>query len=175
MNDIAALKARVDIAEIIGARVELYNRMGRLWGPCPFHEEKTSSFSVNTERQRFHCFGCKADGDVFDFISRFEGVKLRDAIKILGGDMDSSIKRTRRKILPWIEVQEEKDISHEIEADKWAVVYDVNDDSGQWVKVLGAYRISEGKYLLNTPEGIIEPVKIMRKGRRVGFCVASLK
>ena len=54
-----------DIVEIVGQAVPL-RRVGRNWmGVCPFHQEKSPSFSVNAERQFYHCFGCKAGGDVF--------------------------------------------------------------------------------------------------------------
>ena len=62
------VRAATDIVELIGERVPL-RRVGRnFMGRCPFHEEKTPSFSVNAERQFYHCFSCKAGGDAFKFV-----------------------------------------------------------------------------------------------------------
>jgi DNA primase len=58
--------------------------VGRNWmGRCPFHEEKTPSFSVNTERQFYHCFSCKAGGDVFKFVQETEKVGFLEAVELL--------------------------------------------------------------------------------------------
>jgi len=77
------VRAASDIAEIIGQSVAL-KRVGRnLVGLCPFHKEKTGSFSVNPERQFYHCFGCKAGGDVFRFVQETEKVGFIEAVEIL--------------------------------------------------------------------------------------------
>ena len=61
------IESRIDIVDIIGERVELSRRGNRYWGLCPFHSEKTPSFSVSQERQLFYCFGCHQGGNVFTF------------------------------------------------------------------------------------------------------------
>jgi len=72
-----------DIVEVIRATVSL-KRVGRNWvGLCPFHKEKTPSFSVNAERQFYHCFSCKAGGDVFKFIQESEKVGFLEAVESL--------------------------------------------------------------------------------------------
>jgi DNA primase len=77
------VRAASDIVEIIGQTVAL-KRSGRNWiGLCPFHAEKTPSFSVNAERQFYHCFGCKAGGDVFRFVQETEHVGFVDAVELL--------------------------------------------------------------------------------------------
>jgi len=72
------------IIEIIGARVELRKLGWEDKGLCPFHEEKTASFSVNEEKGVFYCHGCQAGGDVIDFIMQLDGVSFREAAKSLG-------------------------------------------------------------------------------------------
>lgn len=78
------VKESADIARIVGQYVEL-RRGGNareLVGLCPFHKEDTPSFTVNTDKQMFYCFGCQAGGDVFNFVSRIEGVSaFGDAVK----------------------------------------------------------------------------------------------
>src|SRR5579864_7306013 len=77
------IRTRADIVEVIGAHVRL-KRAGRNFvGLCPFHNEKTPSFSVSLERGFFHCFGCGAGGTVFDFIIRIEGLTFPEALQSL--------------------------------------------------------------------------------------------
>ena len=77
------VRTRADIVEVIGAHVRL-KRAGRNFvGLCPVHGEKTPSFSVNSERGFFHCFGCGAGGTVFNFVMRTEGLSFPEAIESL--------------------------------------------------------------------------------------------
>jgi DNA primase len=80
---IERVRTASDIVEVIGQTVAL-KRVGRNWvGLCPFHKEKSPSFSVNAERQFFHCFGCKAGGDVFRFVEDHEKVGFLEAAELL--------------------------------------------------------------------------------------------
>ncbi len=82
-NAIDEVRQRADIVEIIGAHVRL-RRAGRNFvGLCPFHNEKTPSFSVNAERGFYHCFGCGAGGTVFNFMMKVEGLSFPEAIRSL--------------------------------------------------------------------------------------------
>jgi len=82
-DKIEEVRSRADIVEIVGAQVRL-RRAGRNFvGLCPFHNEKTPSFSVNAERGFFHCFGCGAGGSVFNFIMRVEGLTFPEAVRSL--------------------------------------------------------------------------------------------
>lgn len=86
--DFEAVAARAALADIVGRVVGL-RRAGREWvGCCPFHAEKTPSFSVYADkagREKFKCFGCGAQGDAVDFVTRFYGVGLTDAVRIVSG------------------------------------------------------------------------------------------
>ncbi|MGH7917014.1 MAG: DNA primase, partial [Candidatus Binataceae bacterium] len=82
-DKIEEVRARADIVEIVGAQVRL-RRAGRNFiGLCPFHNEKTPSFTVNAERGFFHCFGCGVGGTVFDFVMRAEGLNFPEALQSL--------------------------------------------------------------------------------------------
>ncbi|HYL58545.1 MAG TPA: DNA primase, partial [Candidatus Acidoferrales bacterium] len=82
-DKIEEVRTRADIVEIVGAHVRL-RRAGRNFvGLCPFHNEKTPSFSVNAERGFFHCFGCGVGGSVFNFIMRVEGLTFPEAVRSL--------------------------------------------------------------------------------------------
>lgn len=77
------VRSASDIVEIVGQTVPL-RRVGRNWmGLCPFHQEKSPSFSVNAERQFYHCFSCKAGGDVFKFVQESEKVGFLEAVELL--------------------------------------------------------------------------------------------
>ncbi|MCL2707818.1 MAG: DNA primase [Defluviitaleaceae bacterium] len=72
-----------DIVDVVGGFVALRSRGGRHFGLCPFHREKTPSFSVNPEMQIFKCFGCGAGGNVFSFIMQIENYDFIEALKYL--------------------------------------------------------------------------------------------
>ena len=77
------LKSKNDLVEVVSAYVPLERKGGNWWGRCPFHHEKTPSFTVHAEGQFYHCFGCGASGDVISFIREIESVDFMDAVKIL--------------------------------------------------------------------------------------------
>lgn len=80
---VAQIKAATDIVALISEHVPLKKTGNRYVGRCPFHEEKTPSFSVNAEHQYFRCFGCDAKGDVFVFIQAMQRVSFREACRFL--------------------------------------------------------------------------------------------
>src|SRR4051812_28193398 len=73
------IRARVPVSAVVGRKVAWDRRKshpakGDLWACCPFHTEKTASFHVEDRKGRYHCFGCKASGDIFTFLTEKEGV-----------------------------------------------------------------------------------------------------
>ncbi len=83
-EDIAAVRERSPIADVIGEQVQLRNAGGgNLKGLCPFHEEKSPSFSVSPSKGLFYCFGCGAGGDVIRFVERTENVGFTEAAERL--------------------------------------------------------------------------------------------
>ena len=80
------IRARVPLEGAIGKRVRLVRRGRESIGLCPFHKEKTPSFTVNEEKGFFHCFGCGAHGDVIGFVMRDEGLSFPEAVERLAGD-----------------------------------------------------------------------------------------
>lgn len=77
------VKDAADIVEVIGEYVTLQKAGARYKGLCPFHSEKTPSFTVNGDRQFFHCFGCKESGDVFSFLMRYHHMSFPEALENL--------------------------------------------------------------------------------------------
>lgn len=77
------VRTRNDIVEVVSGYVRMQKRGGRYWGLCPFHNEKSPSFSVNGDMQVYHCFGCGAGGNVYTFVMNYENYTFPEAIKML--------------------------------------------------------------------------------------------
>ncbi|MDD6681933.1 MAG: DNA primase [Clostridiales bacterium] len=77
------LYARTDIVSVVSSYLTLKKDGRRYWGLCPFHNEKTASFSVNADLNLYYCFGCKAGGNVVQFVMEMERVPFIDAVKLL--------------------------------------------------------------------------------------------
>jgi DNA primase len=77
------LRERLSIAEIVGRRVKLIRRGREYIGLCPFHKEKTPSFSAVEDKGFFHCFGCGAHGDVIGFVMQTESLSFPEAVEQL--------------------------------------------------------------------------------------------
>ncbi len=87
---------RLDIVDIIDARVKL-KKKGKNYGACcPFHNEKTPSFSVSQEKQFYHCFGCGAHGNAIDFMMEFERLEFVEAIEELASYLGLDVPREQR-------------------------------------------------------------------------------
>lgn len=78
-----ALKQKNDIVEVIRSYVALDRKGGNYWACCPFHHEKTPSFSVSEGEQFYHCFGCQESGDVIKFVQEIESTDFMGAVRIL--------------------------------------------------------------------------------------------
>ncbi len=96
-DDITArIKEASDIVHVIGECVDLKKSGTRYLGLCPFHGEKTPSFSVHSGQQFFHCFGCGESGDVFTFVMKYYGLNFPDAIKTLANKYHIELPERRR-------------------------------------------------------------------------------
>ena len=77
------LKEKSDLVEVISSYIKTERRGYNYWACCPFHHEKTPSFSINAQERYYHCFGCGASGDVIGFVKEYENVDFNQAIQIL--------------------------------------------------------------------------------------------
>ena len=104
------LRSRSDIVQVVSGYVGLKKSGRKYWGLCPFHGEKTASFSVDAEQQLYYCFGCKAGGNVINFIMEIERCSFHEAVEQLAdrahipmpemvNDADWEQRRTRRERL----------------------------------------------------------------------------
>lgn len=79
------VRSSADIVEVVSSYMTLKKKGPRYWGCCPFHGEKTPSFTVTPSRNMFHCFGCNEGGDVFSFVMKMERCSFFEAVKLLAG------------------------------------------------------------------------------------------
>ncbi len=130
-DKLAEIRNAADIVDIVSERVALKKTGKDYSGLCPFHSEKTPSFTVSSTKQIFHCFGCGAGGDVFDFLIRFDGISFPEAVQALA--RRCGIQLPTRQMTP----SEKQEVS---EREK---LFDINK------KVLAFYR----NQLLRQPAG----------------------
>ena len=83
-TSVEAVKAAADFVDVVSARTQLRKSGGRYSGRCPFHDERTPSFSVNAVDKLYYCFGCGAKGDLITFVRETEGLDFAGAIEWLG-------------------------------------------------------------------------------------------
>jgi len=90
------IKNRLDIVDLISEYVNL-KHAGQNWkGLCPFHTEKTPSFTVSPSKQIYHCFGCNSGGDIFSFLVKYENVSFPEAVNILAKKAGVTIKSSQK-------------------------------------------------------------------------------
>jgi len=90
------IKSRLDIVDFISEYVHL-KHAGQNWkGLCPFHTEKTPSFTVSPAKQIYHCFGCNSGGDIFSFLVKYENVAFPEAVSILAKKAGVVLKTTQK-------------------------------------------------------------------------------
>ena len=102
MYNVEDIKARNNIVEYIDRYVPLKKAGRNYQACCPFHNEKSPSFTVAPDKQFYHCFGCGAHGSVIDFVMEYQGVDFKEACEILGGEKDLTrdIDHSFKKSIP---------------------------------------------------------------------------
>ena len=91
-EDVARVRAATDIVALVGEHAAL-KRVGQRWvGLCPFHTEKSPSFSVNAEAGFYYCFGCQASGDAISFVRAMEHLDFVDAVRRLADKSGITIR-----------------------------------------------------------------------------------
>lgn len=124
------IKELADIVQVIGENVELKKRGASYLGLCPFHGEKTPSFSVNNGKQFFHCFGCGESGDVFAYVQKYHNMDFPEALKYLA--------EKYQIVLPEKKISREESLKNRKKEALWAI----------HVKAAEKYR----NYLVRAPE-----------------------
>ena len=94
------LRDRLAVSEIVGRRVRLQRKGREFQGLCPFHNEKTPSFTVNDDKGFYHCFGCGAHGDVITFAMNTEALSFPEAVEKLAQIAGLQVPAEERHLLP---------------------------------------------------------------------------
>ncbi|OWK26689.1 MAG: DNA primase [Parcubacteria group bacterium GW2011_GWA2_38_13b] len=119
MTDLEEIKSRLDIADIIRGYLHL-EKAGANWkARCPFHNEKSPSFMVSSDKQIWHCFGCGEGGDVFGFLMKIDGLEFKEALKILAER--AGVKLQRQPSGDYAKEKNKKEIFYEI--NEWATKF----------------------------------------------------
>src|SRR3954451_21102352 len=87
------VKGAADIVEVVSAHTDLRRQGARYVGLCPFHEERTPSFSVEPTEKLYHCFGCGVGGDVIKFVEEKEGLGFGEAVEVLADRYGVELER----------------------------------------------------------------------------------
>ncbi|MGI6429881.1 MAG: DNA primase [Syntrophomonadaceae bacterium] len=90
---IREINSRLELADIVAETVQLTRKGNRYWGLCPFHQEKTSSFSVTPDRNMFYCFGCHAGGDMITYIMKRDNMDFREAVEYLANRAGVTVQK----------------------------------------------------------------------------------
>src|SRR5690606_1057224 len=96
------LSSRLDIVDILGARIRLKKSGANYTACCPFHDEKTPSMYIYTDpgNQHYHCFGCGAHGGVIQFVQEFDGLNFPETIEVLARQAGVDVPRTQQDFKP---------------------------------------------------------------------------
>ena len=117
-NKIEEIRSAANIVDVIMERVQLRKRGKNYIGLCPFHNEKTPSFTVSEDKQIFHCFGCHAGGNVFKFIMDYEKISFVEAVQEMAGRLGIPLET------------EETDLSEK--QTEQETFYDINTESARY-------------------------------------------
>jgi DNA primase len=127
-NAIQHLKDSLDIVDVISSRINLKKTGKNYSALCPFHNEKSPSFSVSQIKQLYHCFGCGASGDVIKFIQEHDNLSFVGAVEYLEKLAGINLEKTDDKIIP-------KKVLDIIKEDK-AIIFMSNQYKEQGIKML---------------------------------------
>ncbi|NQT57608.1 MAG: DNA primase [Bacteroidetes bacterium] len=140
---IEEIRFKVSISDVISQYVSLVPKGGRLWGLCPFHNEKTPSFTVNDEKGFFHCFGCGKGGSVFNFLMDVDNLSFVEAAQILADKAGVQIKQESPED---IIKRDERDVLYELYrklSDSFHYILTNKDEAQEARKYLKERKISD--------------------------------
>ncbi len=132
-SKIEEIRQSVDIVDVISPYVQLRKRGKNFIGLCPFHSEKTPSFTVSEEKQIFHCFGCHTGGNVFKFLTEFHKISFVESVQELAEQQGITIEFDKQE---YTEQQSEQEVLYDIntEAARYFLNNLLNDDEGEFAR-----------------------------------------
>ena len=117
---IEEVRSRNDIVDVISGYVRLTKKGSTYFGLCPFHNEKTGSFSVSPNKQMYYCFGCGAGGNVFTFLMQYENFSFPEAMEALAERAGIELPK------------QEMSAQAKKEADKRQILLEINKAAGKY-------------------------------------------
>ena len=145
------LKTRLTLSDIVGRKVKLTRRGREFSGLCPFHNEKTPSFTLNDQKGFYHCFGCGMHGSAIDFVMETEGLEFVEAIERLAGEAGMALPKITAE-----DVEKQK---------KRSTLYEVMEQVCQWFETqLKSQAGADASVYVNKRGLTAETVKMFRLG-----------
>ena len=128
---IEEVRSRNDIVDVISGYVRLTKKGSTYFGLCPFHNEKTGSFSVSPNKQMYYCFGCGAGGNVFTFLMQYENFSFPEAMEALAERAGIELPK------------QEMSAQAKKEADKRQILLEINKAAGKYYYMRSEEHTSE--------------------------------
>lgn len=156
----AQVSAKIGIVDVVGHYVKLHRQGRNYVGLCPFHHEKTPSFTVSPDKNMFYCFGCKASGDMLTFVRRIHNVSLPEAVDIVSREfhvelppwrMSTAASRDRQQLLEAMKVAAEA-FGAALKTDAARVCRDYMNSRGLGTEVIQRFGLG---YCPPSSEGLI--------------------
>jgi DNA primase len=172
------VKQTVDIVEVISAHTDLRRQGARWVGLCPFHEERTPSFSVDAQEKLYHCFGCGVGGDAIKFIEEKEGLGFAEAVELLAERYGVELEREQED--PQAEARRQQrrrlgDLLDRVAAFYAAYLWD-SEEAGKAREYLAQRGLGE-EVLRGFGVGFAPSAwdTVLLRGQRAGFSVEELR
>jgi len=172
------VKQAADIVEVVSAHTDLRRQGARWVGLCPFHEERTPSFSVDAQEKLYHCFGCGAGGDTIKFVEEKEGLGFAEAVELLADRYGVELEREREDPRAEARRQQRRRLGDLL--DRTAVFYAAylweSDEAAKAREYLAQRGLSE-EVLRSFAVGYAPSAwdKVLLRGQRAGFKVEELR
>jgi DNA primase len=172
------VKQAADIIEVVSAHTDLRRQGARWVGLCPFHEERTPSFSVDAQEKLYHCFGCGAGGDTIKFVEEKEGLGFAEAVELLADRYGVELEREREDPQAEARRQQRRRLSDLL--DRTAAFYAAylweSDEAAKAREYLAQRGLSE-EVLRSFAVGFAPSAwdKVLLRGQRAGFKVEELR
>lgn len=151
------IKDRLPITEVLSSYITLTPSGSQYKAKCPFHQERTASFSVSPERGLYYCFGCGAKGDIFTFVEQFEGLDAKGALKVLADRAGVVLTREftpRESTDPLYDILEETTVRYQHELERNSLAREYLKARGLTDATIAAFRIGyvpdEWRYVAQT-------------------------
>jgi DNA primase len=172
------VKQAVDIVEVISAHTDLRRQGARWVGLCPFHEERTPSFSVDAQEKLYHCFGCGVGGDTIKFVEEKEGLGFAEAVELLADRYGVELEREREDPRAEAKRQQRRRLGELLDrtASFYASYLWDSDEAGKAREYMAQRGLGE-EVLRAFAVGYAPSAwdKVLLRGQRAGFKVEELR